>query len=545
MNKIAFIPIQIYFKYEKSLRFSVKRIVLPFIFTILCKISVFSQNTDYDLPNIIYVLVDDMGYGDVQAFNSNGKIPTPNINRLAQEGMKFTDAHTSSAVCTPTRYGILTGRYNWRSPLKSNTLVGNSSALIPTNRTTIASLLKRKNYNTAFIGKWHLGWDWQYKNENSDSTAVNYWKGKPLGDIDFSRKILNSPNDLGFDYMYGIAASLDMAPYVYVENSYVVEVPDKLTEGIGKYGWWRSGPTSTNFVHQEVTPLLFEKSYGYIKEKANKSSPFFLYLALPSPHTPILPTPEWQGKSHLNPYGDFIMEIDSYVGKLVKLLETMGVSKNTLIVFTSDNGCYSGAGIDEMKEKGHSPSYVYRGSKADIYEGGHREPFIIKWPAMVSAGKTSEATICTTDFMATCADILDIKLADDEGEDSFSLMPLMLGKNSKGYQRTYTVHHSINGSFAIRQGDWKLIFCPGSGGWSNPRPNSNAEKSLPKYQLYNLVNDPGERDNLYAKYPKIISKLKKLMQEGVVNGRSTLGINQENDLPMDGKKWTQIETIFN
>lgn len=528
---------------KKNLRLSVNRFNLIFVFFVICKSSCFAQNGNQKLPNIIYLLVDDMGYGDVQAFNPNGKIPTPNINTLADAGMKFTDAHTSSSVCSPTRYSIITGRYNWRSPLKRGVLGGNAKALIPEERTTIASLLKRKNYQTAFLGKWHLGWDWQYKDSNS--TSKNYWKDKPLGEIDFSKRVLHSPNDLGFDYMYGIAASLDMAPYVYVENSYTTEIPNKLSEGIGEYGWWRSGPTTPHFSHMEATPHIFEKSFEYIQDKANKNNPFFLYLALPSPHTPILPTKEWQGKSDLNPYGDFVMEIDSYVGKLVKLLDTLGISENTLIVFTSDNGCSPAANYKLLGKKSHDPSGVFRGTKSDIFEGGHREPFIIKWPSVVPAGKTCGTTICTTDFMRTCADILGMELESNEGEDSFSLMPLMLDPNSKDYKRNYTVHHSINGSFAIRQGDWKLIFCPGSGGWSNPRPNSEATKLLPKYQLYNISKDPGEMDNLFGKYPKVTSKLKKLMQECILNGRSTSGPKQENDAPLMEKKWTQIETILN
>ena len=328
------------------------------------------KNEKIDPPNIIYILADDLGYGDISAFNLKGKIKTPNIDQLAKEGMMFTDAHTSSSVCTPTRYGILTGRYNWRSTLKKGVLTGKSKALIPNSRTTIASMLKKQGYKTAFIGKWHLGWDWAMKNKEDNSGEG--WDAKDFDNIDFSKPIKNGPKDLGFDYSYGHSGSLDMAPYVYVENGKPTAIPKNVTENKGKYSWWRKGPTSPDFIHEEVTPHFFNKAIHYIKENTNNKKPFFLYLALPSPHTPILPTKEWQEKSGLNPYGDFVMMIDDYVGQLIAQVEASGISKNTLVVFTSDNGCSPAAKIDELKAKGHFPSYIYRGHKADIFEGGHR-----------------------------------------------------------------------------------------------------------------------------------------------------------------------------
>ncbi|MEX0289653.1 MAG: arylsulfatase [Flavobacteriaceae bacterium] len=494
------------------------------------------------LPNIIYVLADDLGYGDIGSFNPQGKIKTPNIDRLAAEGMRFTDAHTSSAVCTPTRYGILTGRYNWRSGLKKGVLTGKSRALIPRSRSTVAGLLKRAGYQTAFMGKWHLGWDWSLK----DSTAFGGegWNAQDFDGIDFTKPVTNTPNDLGFDYAYGHSGSLDMAPYVYVENGVITSKVNKVTENKEKYTWWRKGPTASDFVHEDVTPNFFRRSIAYIKERQDKNTPFFLYLAIPSPHTPILATKDWQGKSGLNPYADFVMMIDDYMGQLVLALETADIDENTLVIFTSDNGCSPEADFEILGAKGHDPSYIYRGHKADIFEGGHRVPFIAKWPAQIKPGSTSEKTICTTDFYATCRDIAKLEFEDDEGEDSFSILPLLKDPLSSNYLRVATVHHSINGSFAIRKADWKLIFAPGSAGWSDPKPNSDVLGTLPRFQLYNLQEDPSEQRNVYEDQPEVVEELKELMIQYIEDGRSTPGNKQTNDPPLFGnKEWPQI-TIF-
>ncbi|SHJ37902.1 Arylsulfatase A [Arenibacter nanhaiticus] len=494
-------------------------------------------------PNIIYVLADDLGYGDIRAYNPEGKIRTPYLDQLASEGMRFTDAHTSSAVCTPTRYGILTGRYNWRSPLKSSVLTGNSKALIPTTRTTVASLLQKEGYATAFIGKWHLGWDWALKDPKVISG--DGWDAKDFDNIDFSKPVTNSPNDLGFTYSYGHSGSLDMAPYVYVENGMPTMVPDTVTESTDKYGWWRKGPTAKDFVFEDVTPNFFRRSFEYIKNKSKEGQPFFLYLALPSPHTPILPTEEWAGKSDLNPYGDFMMLIDAYMGQLNAVLKEAGAEENTLVVFTSDNGCSPAADINEMLAKGHSPSGIFRGHKADIFEGGHRVPFIVKWPQKIKAATIAEQTICTTDFLATCADIVGVDLKDEEGEDSFSMLPILLDNKAPTFAREATVHHSINGSFAIRKGKWKMIFAAGSGGWSAPKPKSKEEENLPPFQLYDLDNDPQEQHNLYGDFPEIESSLTALMKSYVENGRSTKGKKQHNEPEGYGSKlWKQLEVFY-
>ncbi|WP_026947643.1 sulfatase family protein [Algoriphagus marincola] len=490
-------------------------------------------------PNVIIILADDLGYGDIGAFNPESKIPTPHIDQLAQEGMSFTDAHTPSAVCTPTRYGLLTGRYNWRSKLKSGVLTGKSKALIEKERTTIADVMKNAGYHTAFIGKWHLGWNWGL--QEGDSLRGEGWDAKDFEQLDFTKPVSHTPNDLGFDYAFGHSGSLDMAPYVYVENGKVTAIPDTVTVNTGKYSWWREGPTAPDFDHEQVTPNFFERSIQYIKDQSKQNQPFFLYLALPSPHTPILPTPEWQGKSGVAPYADFMLMIDDYVGQINQAIKKAGIEDNTLVIFTSDNGGSPAAGLDIMQAAGHYSSYIYRGHKADIYEGGHRVPFIAKWPSKIKPGVLSSQTICLTDLMATAAEIVAYDLKPNEGEDSFSLLKMLEGNDTEGIVREATVHHSINGSFAIRQGDWKLIMAKGSGGWSFPKPGDPAEEGLPEVQLYNLALDPGESQNLQDRYPEIVSDLKKLLIKYIQEGRSTPGLPQPND--EYSKPWPQISFI--
>jgi arylsulfatase A-like enzyme len=489
-------------------------IIIPFlvILTLGCQNAQTETKEYADPPNVIIVLADDLGYGDVGAFNPQSKIRTPALDSIARAGMIFTDAHTSSSVCTPTRYSLLTGRYNWRSTLKRGVLWGDSPPLIPKDRLTLAALLDSAGYHTAFIGKWHLGWDWA-KDEH--------------GAIDFSKPIQNGPNSLGFDYSFGHIASLDIPPYVYVENHMPTAVPMERTANEDYQGFWRDGLTAPDFVHEEVTPNFFRRSMQYIRERAEQPEPFFLYLALPSPHTPILPSAEWQGKSGLNPYGDFVMMIDDYMGQLDATLQAAGISDNTLLIFTSDNGCSPRAKFEELAEKGHQPSHIYRGHKADIYEGGHRVPFIAKWPAVIPSKSHSGATICLTDLMATAAELTGQALPENAGEDSYSLVPLF--EQQPGYQRTATVHHSIEGEFAIRQGDWKLALCPGSGGWSVPSPLDAGIDTLPPFQLFNLSDDPVEQNNLINQHAALADSLKHLLTRYIEQGRSTPGPPQPND----------------
>jgi len=476
-------------------------------------------------PNIVFILADDLGYGDVSCLNANGKIPTPNLDRLAREGVVFTDAHSSSSVCTPTRYGILTGRYNWRSILKEGVLGGYSKALIPEDRTTMASMLKDEGYQTGCIGKWHLGWTW-----------ANMDKG--IARIDYSKPISHGPTTLGFDYFYGIPASLDMVPYVYVENDRPTSVPDHETKGDNrKLGdpeyegkFWRKGLAGSDFDHQDCLPNLTRRAVGYIETHAKESSPYFLYFPMTAPHAPLLPSKEFQGKSGLNAYGDFVMMVDAEVGKVLDAIEQSGEKENTIVVFASDNGCSPAADFETLKSKGHNPSYIYRGYKADLFDGGHRIPCLVRWPAKLKAHQVDQ-TICLTDFLSTFASITGYQLKDNEAEDSFSLMPLLSGSSVRKYGREATVSHSINGSFTIRQGDWKLLFAPGSGGWSYPRPGKDDDviATLPPYQLYNMKTDPGEEYNLYKEKPAVIKELRALMLKYIKDGRSTPGKPQKND----------------
>ena len=491
-------------------------------------------------PNIIYILADDLGYGDIKSFNPEGKIATPNVDDMVNNGIKFTDMHTSSAVCSPTRYGILTGRYNWRTSLKSSVLSGYSKALITQERTTIADMLKTQGYNTAYVGKWHLGWDWNFVNEDTD---LNYDKLKIKPEVDFSKPITNGPSTHGFDYSFGFCGSLDMPPYVYVENDMPTMIPTKTTLSRDKKGFWRAGLTSDDFVHATVLQDLTDKAVDFIDKNANKEAPFFLYFPLPAPHTPILPTTEFMGRSNTNMYGDFVMQVDDVVGQIRAVLKKQGISENTLLVFTSDNGCSPRANFAELANVKHNPSYVFRGAKADIFEGGHRVPFVVEWPENALKNASSDKTICTTDFVATCAEITGYNLKDTEAEDSFSMLPLINGETDSNI-REYTVHHSIDGFFAIREGDWKLNVCEGSGGWSYPSPRDIKEENLdlPALQLYNLKEDIGETKNLATEFPDKVAELKKALKKIILDGRSTPGEVQEND---GMKGWKQVVEIVN
>jgi arylsulfatase A len=486
-------------------------------------------------PNIIYILCDDLGYGDVKALNADGKIATPHMDRLAKGGMIFTDAHSGSSVCTPTRYGVMTGRYAWRTRLHSGVLGGLSPHLIAPGRETVASLLKKNGYHTACIGKWHLGMDW-VRPENKPVNANNIEDREQVWNVDYSKPIANGPTSVGFYYYFGISASLDMVPYTFIENDRVSKLPteDKkfaMTEGREDKKFTREGPTAPGFHTSQVLPALTAKVVAYIGQLASDAKsgkPFFIYMPLNSPHTPIAPSKEWQGKSGISPYADFVMQTDATIGAILDTLEKNGIAKDTLVIMTSDNGCSPMANFPELKEHGHNPSYVFRGHKADAFDGGHRVPFLVQWPAQIKAGSRSAQTICHTDFMATVAHILDVKLADNTAEDSVSFLPALKGEDKEPL-REAIVHHSINGSFVIRQGQWKLALCPGSGGWSDPRPGSPGEKDLPPIQLYDLASDIGETKNLQAEHPEIVTKLTDLLKKYIADGRSTPGTKQAND----------------
>src|SRR5262245_42961124 len=400
-------------------------------------------------PNIVYVLCDDLGYGDLKCLNANGQIATPNFDRLAAQGMIFTDAHSGSAVCSPTRYGILTGRYAWRSKLQQGVLGGLSPRLIESDRLTVADLLKKQGYHTAAIGKWHLGMNW-VKQPGKDVTELAVETPEQVWNVDFAQPISGGPNSVGFDYYFGISASLDMVPYTFIQNDRVTIVPNvdkQFPLMLGRQGGTtRQGPAAPQFEVKDVLPTLTREAVGYINGRAagaKAGKPFFLYLPLASPHTPIAPQPEWQGKSGLNPYADFVMHTDAALGQVLEALEKQGLTDSTLVIVTSDNGCSPQAKFEELLPKDHNPNYVFRGNKADIYEGGDRIPFLVRWPGHVQPMTRSDQTICLTDFLATTADILDVNLPATSAEDSVSILTAMLGKADYPL-REATVHHSIN-----------------------------------------------------------------------------------------------------
>ena len=490
----------------------------------LCSSCALASDVNIKRPNIIYILADDLGIGDVQAFNPVGKITTPNIDQLAAEGMRFTDAHSGSAVCTPTRYGVLTGRYAWRTRLQSGVCWGYSLPLIAEGRLTVASMLQRQGYNTACVGKWHLGLKWALHDPQqvpSDDPQ------HPWDNIDFAKPISVGPNQVGFDYFFGISASLDMHPHVYIENARVTDVPNKIIPRSDGKKFWRAGPVGDDFKHVDVLDQLTERAVEFINRQ-NGDRPFFLYFPLTAPHKPIIPTSKFENRSGLNEWGDFVMQVDWTVGQVIQAVDAQGLAANTLFIVTSDNGATPGADFALLGNKGHDPSHHFRGHKADIFEGGHRVAFVARWPAVIESGTTSDETICHTDLLATAADITGFELPADAGEDSVSLLPLM-NQTAKSAVREATVHHSVNGSFAIRQGKWKLCFCPGSGGWSDPRPPRARRDALPGVQLFDLATDIAETSNLQDRHPDVVQRLGSLLQRYVERGRSTPGDRQQND----------------
>jgi len=458
-------------------------------------------------PNIVVVLADDLGYGDVQCLNpQRGKIKTPNLDRLASQGMTFTDAHSGSSVCTPTRYGLLTGRYAWRTRLQNGVLDGYVEPLIAAQRLTLPSMLKQQGYQTACIGKWHLGFTIEGADKTGNSgkkdakaKQENKLMGAPLGAI-----TKDGPTTRGFDTFYGFHHARMMKSVF--ENDRVTQIVEPV----------------------DMLPSLVKNTRAYLLKQANAKKPFFLYMPLSSPHTPIVPSKEWQGKSGLGDYGDFVMETDWAVGEVMGALKEAGLEDDTLIIFSSDNGCSPQAGTPKLEAQGHFASAQYRGYKSDIWDGGHRVPFLVRWPGKVKAGTECDKLICLTDIMATCADILSVKLPDNAGEDSVSILPALLGREQVPL-REAVVHHSISGQFAVRQSSWKLELCPGSGGWSKPGDNEARKQGLPAVQLYDLKSDIAETRNVQAENPEVVARLTRLLEDQVANGRSTPGAKQTND----------------
>jgi len=490
---------------------------------ILCIISTLllyacEKEVEFHSPNIVLILADDMGYGDIQAYNPESHIPTPNLNSLAEEGIKFTDAHTNSAVCTPTRYGLLTGRYAWRTRLKKHVLSGYSAHLIDPNRATIASILKSRGYNTAVVGKWHLGLDYPWKSGVSPE-GVNDLNYCAEDEIDYEKPVKNGPNELGFDYSFLVPGSLDMSPYVYLENGMATAIPDSISPKVSFPAYTRRGEIAPDFTHESTLDKLTEKAVKFIHDQANKEAPFMLYFPLTGPHKPALTARRFVGKSGYGPYGDLVMQVDWTVGQVLEALKDNQIEDNTLVIYTSDNGSYmfriDEAGpdhVDDEKVQGYhenrrQSNYIWRGTKADIYDGGHRVPFIVRWPQTISGGVSNSSTICLTDILATITEIQGLEQAGDVGPDSFSFYSLLLG--DADFQRPPIIHHSVNGTFSIRHGKWKMIFSDGSGGRQQPIGKPFNEP----YQLYNLEKDPSESINVLNENTEVAEILTGYLQQ--------------------------------
>ncbi|MDC7125220.1 MAG: arylsulfatase [Spirochaetales bacterium] len=500
-------------------------------------------------PNIILMMADDLGIGDLSCYNSESKINTPNLDRLASQGLRCNDAHASSSLCTPSRYGLLTGRYNWRSRLKKVVLMGHEEHLIEDGRATIASKLKSVGYNTAIVGKWHLGQDWENTgtvelfDEDESILEDGIMGGKDSFMLEYGKPVANGPMAFGFDYSYITPGSLDIPPYVFLENDRVTERPSAITGtpdfmktrnmGKGKdvpyMSGWPPGHTAENYDHMHVVPDSADRVSKLIDAYANEADPFFIYYPIHAPHVPCIPTPEYEGQSDLGPYGDMVIMIDDIVGRIMNQLEECGIADDTVFIFCSDNGsehCFS--------ECNHSSNYIYRGYKGDIWDGGHRIPYIVRYPKVISAGETCDQTICLTDIMATLFEMINIPMADTEGEDSISNLSLWKGGDFP--VRDATVHHSGFGNFGIRKGRWKLEMCSGSGGFIG-KPMEASSENEPGIQLYDMESDIGETTNVCEKYPEVVKELTELLTKYVLDGRSTPGSPQKNTGP---KWWPQL-----
>lgn len=478
-------------------------------------------------PNIIYILADDLGYGDLSSYHAESRIRTPHLDKLASEGMRFTDAHSPSSVCTPTRYALLTGRYAWRSRLPVGVLRGYGRALLDNGRPTVAGMLQAHGYRTGVVGKWHLGLDWALKPGHEHALEAPDTRISSLGivtdmnpeHIDFTRPPENGPLDHGFDYSFILPASLDMEPYCYLENDSLLEIPDGHTEGsdlnTGYTGaFYRPGKIAPGFRFDEVLPSFVDRAIKFVEEAAQAPEPFFLYLPLAAPHTPWVPKKSYDGTSGAGQYGDFVQMVDAEVGRFLEACGKLGLDENTIVMFASDNGPFWRP--EHATRFGHRAAHHFRGMKADAWEGGHRVPFIVRWPGTVEAGAVYNGVTTLTDLYATCADLLDIPLAEHAPEDSHSILPALLGANASDASQRAVVHHSGQGLFAIRKGEWKYIEGLGSGGFSPPQSVA-PEPGQPPAQLYHLGRDPGEVENVYAAYPEKVRELEEDLRN--VRGR--------------------------
>jgi len=478
-----------------------------------------SKPSPYPHPNVIYILADDLGYGDVSCLNSESKIETPNLDRLAEQGMIFTDAHAPGSVCTPTRYGVLTGTYCWRSRLPRGVMRGYGPSLIREETITLADVFKRNGYTTGCVGIWHLGVNWVTLLGDRPGER---WEGPYTGEmelhedsVDYSRGITGGPMSAGFDYHFILPASLDMKPYCYIENGQLTSLPTDYTAGNDlntgyMNAFWRPGKIAPDFEFEGVLPTFIDKAIQFIKDQSAQPKPFFLYLPLAAPHTPWVPTQNYEGASEAGMYGDFVSMVDACVGQLLEELEATSEAENTMVVFTSDNGPFwRPAMVDSFQ---HQAAYIYKGMKADIWEGGHRVPFIVKWPGHVPAGSERQDLMSLTDFLATAAAMLGDSLNAKEGIDSQNMYPAFTDSDVEEPLRVSMIMQSSSGLKAVRKGEWKYIPELGSGGFSEPR-TIEPQPGEAEGQLYNLKDDPSETQNVYLEYPDIVQELSSIINQ--------------------------------
>ena len=464
-------------------------------------------------PNVVIVLADDLGFGDVAYLNPQSRIPTPNLDALANQGMAFTDAHTPSGVCTPTRYGLLTGRYAWRTRLKRGVLNGYGEPLLAAGRTTIGTYLQSAGYRTAIVGKWHLG--------------LGFAKD-PSGEFDFSAPVTDGPHTHGFDESFIIPASLDFPPYVYIRDGRITGSPLGQQPALKFPRFMRAGGLAPDLNPVGVLDELVRRASDFIRRQAAKNGPFFVYVPLTAPHKPVWPATRFVGKTGLGPYGDFVAHVDGAVGELLTAIDEAGARDDSLVIFTSDNGSfmYRLAGVSEpdhtddpaiqaYRSTSHTANYVYRGTKADIWEAAHRVPFLVRWPGEVPEGRLQRDPICVTDVLATLVDIVGAELPEGAAEDSVSFLgPLRGMRRSK--PRGPIIHHSSGGMFAIRDGRWKLVAGNGSGGRERPR----GEPFGRPYQLFDLQSDPSERRNVFIEKPAVARRLEQALERIRASERS-------------------------
>ena len=476
-------------------------------------------------PNIVILLADDLGYGDVACYNPESKIPTPNMDRMAREGTRFVDAHTPCGVCSPTRYGLLTGRYPWRSELKSQVLWPWDKPLIEKDRLTMPKMLKTMGYKTACFGKWHLGWDWATADGSKVNSQVKI--GDPQREIryefakkvQFDKPIGEGPITRGFDYYFGVDLP-NFPPYTFIENDKLQAQPTA-QKPEGMFGW--PGAMAPGWRLESVLPEITKRAVGWMKDQLKQGDPFFLYFPLTAPHTPIAPDTEYEGKSKAGKYGDFVFQVDWCVGQVMDTLRASGASNDTIVLLTSDNGPEN-ITYPLINEFGHASQGALRGAKRMLWEGGHRVPFVAWGPGRVPAGQTEKEIICLTDMMASVASITGYKLPNNTGEDSYDVVSALFGKKRPKPIREATVHHSINNEYALRQGDWVLIESPKSAhGAAEPawwKERFGVQKHDQPAELFHLKEDLRETKNLYTQYPERVKEMHTLLEKYKTEDRS-------------------------